>query len=147
MHKRDYWLNVIKPYYDQYGLKKTLEHFSIQNLNYQIIGKRQKPIPTPEEICNFQKKASTIKRLLIKYGYWEEKCQVDTCIVTNEWNGKPIVLQIDHIDGDCKNNRYENLRLICPNCHTQTDTYGFKRAISYKSGILGSEPSGRGAVP
>lgn len=41
-------------------------------------------------------------------------------------NGLPLSLQLDHIDGDPHNNRWDNLRLLCPNCHTQTDTYGFK---------------------
>lgn len=51
------------------------------------------------------------------YGY---KC---SCCHIAEWNGKSIVLEIDHIDGNSENNRPENLRFICPNCHSQTDTY------------------------
>ncbi len=41
----------------------------------------------------------------------------------NEWQGKPLKLECDHIDGDHSNNNIKNLRLICPNCHSQTDTY------------------------
>lgn len=41
----------------------------------------------------------------------------------DEWNDKPIVLQIDHIDGDRKNNARDNLRGLCPNCHSQTDDW------------------------
>ena len=47
-------------------------------------------------------------------------CEI--CNIT-EWNNKPITLEVDHIDGNHKNNKQENLRLICPNCHSQTDTY------------------------
>lgn len=50
-------------------------------------------------------------------------CQL--CGITN-WNDKPIVLQIDHIDGDILNNTPKNLRVICPNCHSQTETYANK---------------------
>ncbi len=48
------------------------------------------------------------------------KCQL--CYRT-EWNDKPIPIELDHIDGNSNNNVRENLRLICPNCHAQTDTY------------------------
>lgn len=39
------------------------------------------------------------------------------------WNGEPLVLQLDHIDGDNSNNERSNLRCLCPNCHTQTTTF------------------------
>ena len=47
------------------------------------------------------------------------------CGIT-DWNEKPISLEMDHIDGNCKNNRLENVRLLCPNCHSQTDTFRVK---------------------
>lgn len=43
-----------------------------------------------------------------------------------EWNNKPIILEIHHIDGDSKNNKLENLQLLCPNCHSQTDNHKSK---------------------
>ena len=39
------------------------------------------------------------------------------------WNGKPLVLQLDRKNGDNFDNRIENLRFLCPNCHTQTPTF------------------------
>ena len=50
-------------------------------------------------------------------GYACEVCGI------SEWNGKDLVLQVDHINGDPYNNNADNLRLICPNCHSQTDTF------------------------
>lgn len=44
------------------------------------------------------------------------------CNLTN-WLGEPITLELDHIDGDHKNNEPSNHRLLCPNCHSQTDTF------------------------
>lgn len=42
-------------------------------------------------------------------------------------NGKDLVLQLDHIDGNSDNNNLENLRLLCPNCHSQTGTFGSRQ--------------------
>lgn len=59
-----------------------------------------------------------IKKFLIReYG---EKC--GTCNIT-EWQGKPIVFELEHKDGNSENNSLNNLQLICPNCHSQTGTY------------------------
>jgi DNA-directed RNA polymerase subunit RPC12/RpoP len=63
----------------------------------------------------------TIRKVLTKtMGY---KCSV--CSIS-EWVGERITLQVDHIDGDAGNNSPANLRLVCPNCHSQTKTFGAK---------------------
>jgi hypothetical protein len=53
-----------------------------------------------------------------------DKCA--ECGQEGTWNNKPLVLQLDHMDGDSDNNYPQNLRLICPNCHTQTENFGSK---------------------
>ncbi len=67
-----------------------------------------------------------LKRALIESGI-AEQCLL--CGLSSEWNGKKLVLQIDHIDGDFLNNNKENLRFLCPNCHSQTENFGRKNAI------------------
>lgn len=53
-----------------------------------------------------------------------EKCE--DCGQESTWNNKPLVLQLDHIDGDSDNNFPSNIRLLCPNCHSQTENFGSK---------------------
>ncbi len=61
----------------------------------------------------------TLRKVLTEVrGY---KCE---CCGITEHNNKPIVLQVDHVDGNAGNNMPSNLRLICPNCHSQTKSYG-----------------------
>ncbi|MFE7013123.1 HNH endonuclease [Streptomyces sp. NPDC057651] len=57
-----------------------------------------------------------------------ERCSVQGCLnsarnAESERNGKPLRLEVDHLSGDWWDNRAENLRLLCPNCHAVTDTY------------------------
>lgn len=64
---------------------------------------------------------SALKLRLFKEHLKEEICE--ECGQLPEWNGKKLVMHLDHVDGDPTNNQIENLRILCPNCHTQTDTY------------------------
>lgn len=61
-----------------------------------------------------------IKKLLFETLNWENKCS--NCDLIN-WYNKPITMELDHIDGNNSNNDILNLRLLCPNCHSQTSTY------------------------
>ena len=69
-------------------------------------------------------KTSDIKKKLFSNKLKENKCEI--CGIS-EWLNKPINLQIHHIDGDHFNNELENLQLLCPNCHSQTDTYAGRK--------------------
>ena len=64
------------------------------------------------------------KRRLLKEGYLTKKCV--GCGIGSTYNGKPITLELDHVNGNRFDHRLSNLRILCPNCHSQTDTFRFK---------------------
>jgi hypothetical protein len=64
---------------------------------------------------------SYLKRRLIKEGLLENRCY--ECGAPPEWRGRPLVHRLDHRNGDRTDNRLENLRLLCPNCDSQTPTF------------------------
>lgn len=72
-----------------------------------------------------RQKRSTLLYALEAEGSVKYIC--DICSNPGIHNGKELKLQIDHIDGNWKNDLVTNLRFLCPNCHTQTTTYGFKK--------------------
>lgn len=65
-----------------------------------------------------------LKRRLLAAGFLTESCA--ECGIGPEWCGKRLTLEMDHINGVHTDNRLENLRMLCPNCHSQTWTYGNK---------------------
>lgn len=80
---------------------------------------------------NFQGNTPNVKRRLIDAGVLENICENGHAAV---WMGEKLVLHLDHKNGINTDFRLENLRLLCPNCHSQTATYcrGIRRKIEHK---------------
>jgi predicted transcriptional regulator len=79
----------------------------------------------------------SLRRWLLKQrGHRCEECGLE------KWQGEDIPLEMHHIDGDAKNNHFDNVQLVCPNCHALTDTYKARntgngrhyRRVRYKNG-------------
>lgn len=73
------------------------------------------------EDSQYRGSTSFLKKRLLKAGLIENKCQI--CNMEPEWNGKPLTLILDHINGKNNDNRISNLRLVCPNCGSQLNTF------------------------
>ncbi|MFB7916557.1 HNH endonuclease signature motif containing protein [Streptomyces sp. NPDC056061] len=83
------------------------------------------PAKRPEEVLvkregSHRTRTTLLRRALTEIGVPERcaECGTSPC-----WQGKPLTLEIDHINGDWSDDRAENLRLLCPNCHAITDTW------------------------
>lgn len=72
-------------------------------------------------ILNSKYTHNTIKNNISKYNLIPYECA--TCKNQGKHNGLSLTLQLDHINGNKKDQRLKNLRFLCPNCHSQTDTY------------------------
>lgn len=107
--KRALELGCYKPNQSGAGIKKNMPKISL--IDIVVHGKYP------------QYQTYKLKLRLIKEGYKENKCE--KC-GTFEWNGKELNCELDHIDGDKTNHKLENLRILCPNCHSQTPTYRAK---------------------
>lgn len=103
-------------------VKNRLKKYNIDtsHFTYQTPTKR-----TPKNI--FVKDSTASQKVLRKYykngNYSIYKCSV--CGQGPEWNCKPLTLILDHINGNNKDDRIENLRWVCPNCNQQLETTGF----------------------
>lgn len=88
-------------------------------------GKRSHNAKDPEDILVHHEGKRRTDTALLRRAMREvgvpERCAV--CGVGPEWRGKPMTLEIDHINGDWSDDRQENLRLLCPNCHAITSTW------------------------
>jgi RNase P subunit RPR2 len=93
-------------------------------------GKASKSYKSAHDYMASEQYVSThrLKLKLLKEGIKKHQCEM--CKIT-EWMGKPVPVELDHIDGNRYNNDLSNLRVLCPNCHAQTDTYSGKNVGKY----------------
>lgn len=85
--------------------------------------------PDSEVFCE-NSSYTCIRKRVLSNNLLEYKCS--ECGLGDTYNNKPISHQLDHINGIHNDNRIENLRFLCPNCHTQTETFGSKRCKKEK---------------
>lgn len=111
----------------RYQIHKRCKELNIDYSHLSNTNPITKRKPQKQEIDNILVKNSTylnrtaLKKRLISEGLLEYKCVI--CGNRGIWNNYPLTLQLDHINGINNDNRLENLRFLCPNCHSQTTTF------------------------
>ena len=115
--------DTIQKYLNKYNL--NVDHFT----SSPIARTKRK---TNEEIFkeNSEVSSNTVRTRFLKNEYQKYKCSI--CGLEPFWNGKSLVLTLDHINGIHNDNRLENLRWVCPNCDRQLDTFAGKNK-AYKN--------------
>lgn len=115
---------------NSWGYSQVKRRMDDLNLDYSIFKGKSAVIKTNKlnnvkkedilkENCKHQR--IVLRRYIIKNNLIPYKCAICGC---TEWQGKTLSLELDHINGINNDNRLENLRFLCPNCHSQTSTYG-----------------------
>lgn len=105
-------------------IKRRCAELGISTEHFVKVGTKNSPKYTLEEILvenSSYQNISSLKNRLISEQVIPYKCAI--CGNEGIWNNKPLVLQLDHINGKHLDHRKENLRFLCSNCHSQTDTF------------------------
>jgi 5-methylcytosine-specific restriction endonuclease McrA len=128
--RRRYDWTTIQAYYDDgHTFRECKAKFGFNAASWDKARKRgdirPRPRATPLETLLVERGGSrhTLKTRLLSEGAIINRC--DLCGL-REWRGKPLSMHLDHINGVSDDHRFENLRMLCPNCHSQTETYGGK---------------------
>jgi Homeodomain-like domain len=126
---RRYDWNEIRAFYDAgYSMRECMRRFGFSRTAWaDAVGRgaiEPRPRLEPLELilaAGRRRNRFHVKGRLLSAGLKEPRCEECGLI---HWLGRPVALQLHHVNGDGQDNRLENLLLLCPNCHSQTDTWG-----------------------
>ncbi len=127
--------DAVQAYYEQVGSsRQCIKHFKMASKTFQRAAAEGKIVWRPrrkalEDILTEHSTYPTnhVKNRLFAVGLKDQWCE--ECGIT-EWNGKPISFELHHCNGINNDHRFENLRILCPNCHSQTQTYKGRNTVA-----------------
>lgn len=142
---RRYDWEVVQAYYDEghsvrdciarFGFSRQTWHAAVQR---GAVAPRAHPMPMERLlVADTYRSRHNVKVRLLAEGLKENRCEL--CGLT-EWLGKPLSMALHHVNGHGRDNRLENLQLLCPNCHSQTDNFsgrGRRRLEVVRSEVAG----------
>jgi 5-methylcytosine-specific restriction endonuclease McrA len=144
--RRRYDWKVVQAYYDEgHSVNECVAHFGFSKATWHKAKNRgeirTRPHGMPiEQLLAAPRNRNHLKKRLVSLGLMARRCHACGLM---DWLGRPLALELHHINGDGQDNRLENLTLLCPNCHSQTDSWGGRN--SRHDAALRSSPAARPA--
>ena len=126
----------MQQFYDEgHPVEECIERFGFSRETWHAAVKRGALVTRPrsmpiDELLAKRRNRSHLKSRLIAAGLKTAVCE--ECGLSR-WRGRALVMQLHHVNGDNDDNRLDNLVLLCPNCHSQTDNWGGRKLRSMRS--------------
>ena len=120
-------------YYDDgHSISDCMTHFGFTRATFHAAVQRGAVVTRPHGmpleallVKGLRRGRFNVKKRLIDAGLLQNGCEQCGLV---EWRGKPLSLCLHHVSGDGHDNRLENLQLLCPNCHSQTENFAGRNA-------------------
>ena len=123
--RRHDWAEIRAYYEEGHSVRECIQRFGFSSKTWMQAVARGAVVPRPqgmpvEELLVGPRARTHVKTRLIRAGLLEPRCA--ECGI-DSWRGEPLSLCLHHVNGDPADNRLENLQLVCPNCHSQTENF------------------------